>query len=268
MSIGYQVSTGRLEASVYDLMASESRLGSFVAVAKGDIPQESWFRLGRAQVSYRGEQLLLSWTGTMFEYLMPALWMRSYPGTLIDRSLQGAVNVQRKFARRYGVPWGISEAAYAYRDPEGNYQYQAFGVPSIAMKASMAPALVISPYSSFLALAVDPLAAIANLRRLWNMNWHGPYGFYESADYSAAALAGRRGEYELVRCWMAHHQGMSLLAIGNLLCQNAMQRRFHKEPRVLATELILHEKAMPVQAQPAEEESDLDPRLLHNASVA
>ncbi|HME08735.1 MAG TPA: glucoamylase family protein [Bryobacteraceae bacterium] len=268
MSIGYQVSTGRLEPSVYDLLASESRLGCFVAVAKGDIPQESWFRLGRAQVSYRGEQLLLSWTGTMFEYLMPALWMRSFPGTLIYRSLKGAVNAQRKFAARRNVPWGISEAAYAYRDSEGNYQYQAFGVPGAAMKASMAQALVISPYSSFLALAVDPMAAIANLHRLWNMHWHGPYGFYESADYSAAALAGRRGEYELVRCWMAHHQGMTLLSIVNLLCENAMQRRFHKEPRVLATELILHEKALPVHAQPAEEEADLDAPLLQPASFA
>jgi cyclic beta-1,2-glucan synthetase len=268
LSIGYQVTTGRIEPAVYDLLASESRLGSFVAVAKGDVPQESWFRLGRAQVSYRGEQLLLSWTGTMFEYLMPALWMRSFPGTLIHRSLKGAVNAQRKFARFRHVPWGISEAAYAYRDAEGNYQYQAFGVPGLAMKASTPTALVISPYSSFLALAVDPAAAIANLRRLWNMRWHGSYGFYESADYSAAALGGRSGEYELVQCWMAHHQGMTLLSIGNLLCENAMQRRFHKEPRVMATELILHEKALPVYAQPAEEEADLDAPLFQPASFA
>ena len=268
MSIGYNVTEGRLEPAVYDLLASESRLGSFVAVAKGDIPQESWFRLGRAQVNYRGEQVLLSWTGTMFEYLMPALWMRSFPGTLIHRSLRGAVNAQRKSARRRRVPWGISEAAYAYRDAEGNYQYQAFGVPGLAIKADVAPALVISPYSSFLALAADPLAAIANLRHLWSMNWHGPYGFYESADYSAAALAGRRGEYELVRCWMAHHQGMSLLAIGNLLCENAMQRRFHKEPRVMATEVILHEKSLKVYAQPSAEEKDFDAPMLQPASVA
>lgn len=258
LSIGYDASEGRLEPSMYDLLASEARLACFVAVAKGDVPQECWFRLGRTLTAYRGKQLLLSWTGTMFEYLMPSLWMRSYPDTLLDRSLRAMLRCQRIYARSKRVPWGISESAYAYRDETGDYQYQAFGIPALALKENTSRAVVVSPYSTFLALAVDPPAALKNLRKMRSMNWAGPFGYYESADYTAAAVAGGLGEPELVRCWMAHHQGMILLSICNLLCGAPMQQRFHAEPRVMATELILHERAVTARVVNAGHEVEAD----------
>jgi len=247
LSIGYDASEDKLHSAMYDLLASEARLAYFIAVAKGDVPQESWFRLGRDQTVYQGERLLLSWTGTLFEYLMPALWMRSYPNTLLDRSLRAVLRCQQRYARTRSIPWGISESAYAYRDENGNYQYQAFGVPSVALYENVSRAVVVSPYSTFLALAVDPAAAVANVRRMAAMNWIGPFGFYESADYTAPAVAGHAGEHEIVRCWMVHHQGMILVSIDNLLCNSATQRRFHSHPSVMATELILHEKALPAK---------------------
>jgi hypothetical protein len=262
LSIGYDVAEDKLHSALYDLLASEARLACFIAVAKGDVPQESWFRLARVQTKYQRETLLQSWTGTFFEYLMPALWMRSYPNTLLDRSLRAVVRCQQKYARSRNVPWGISESAYAYRDESGNYQYQAFGVPAIAIYENASRAIVVSPYSTFLALAVDPSAAVANLRTMESLNWVGPFGFYESADYTSPAVAGRTGEHEIVRCWMVHHQGMILVSIGNLLCDAATQRRFHSHPMVMATELILHEKALPTQAIDALNEPEPDTAML------
>jgi hypothetical protein len=163
------------------------------------------------------------------------------------------------------VPWGISESAYSYRNPTGDYQYQAFGIPSLAIKESLSGEIVVSPYSSFLALAIDPAAAIANLRAMQSMNWTGPFGFYESADYTAAP--GRRGEYELVRCWMAHHQGMILLSICNLLCGGSMQLRFHAEPRVMATELILHERAATGRVVATSNEVEANTSVLDTAAA-
>jgi cyclic beta-1,2-glucan glucanotransferase len=258
LSIGYDATEEKLHSAMYDLLASEARLAYFVAVAKGDVPQESWFRLDRVQTLYQRERLLLSWTGTMFEYLMPALWMRSYANTLLDRSLRAVLRCQQKYARSRNIPWGISESAYAYRDENGNYQYQAFGVPALALHEHASRAIVVSPYSTFLALAVDPSAAVANIRKMDSMNWVGPFGYYESADYTVRAVAGRTGEHELVRCWMVHHQGMILVSIGNLLCDSATQRRFHSHPRVLATELILHEKALPSKVIDAASEAEQD----------
>ena len=179
-------------------------------------------------------RVLISWTGTMFEYLMPALWMRHHPGTITEQSMRAAVQIQREYGRRKGVPWGISESACA--GEEGcEYGYSAFGVPELAMKRVDARSLVISPYATFLALAVDPAAAMKNLRSMEELGWSGRYGFYEAADYSRAGA-------KLVRSWMAHHQGMSLLAACNLLFDNPIQRCFHAEPQVLATELLLHER--------------------------
>ena len=234
LSVGYDVGAERLDSSSYNLLASEARIASFVAIAKGDIPQESWFRLGRGHTRFRGEPVLLSWTGTMFEYLMPLLWMRSYPDTIIDRSMKAAVHSQREYGRSRGVPWGISESGYA-AGPNGEYGYAAFGIPELAMKREIPQGLVISPYSSFLAAAVEPSAAVTNLRQMQEFDWFGRYGFYEAISYS-------RSGAEAVRMWMAHHQGMSLLAIVNLLFDNPMRRYFHAEPQVLATELLLHER--------------------------
>jgi cyclic beta-1,2-glucan synthetase len=234
LAVGYNASTDRREPSCYDLLASEARLAVFVAVAKGEIPQEAWFRLGRAHTLFRGERVLLSWTGTMFEYLMPALWTHSYPGTILDHSMKSVVRAQREYARRKGVPWGISESA-CLGEGEGAYGYRPFGIRELAMKR-LAPALVISPYSSFLAAAADPAEAVGNLRNMQEYGWTGRYGFYEAIDYSG----GDGGEP--VRMWMAHHQGMTLLAIANLLFDNPLRRYFHSEPHVMATELLLHER--------------------------
>ncbi|MGA7412935.1 MAG: glucoamylase family protein, partial [Bryobacteraceae bacterium] len=234
LSVGYDVPAGRLESACYDLLASEARMACFVAIAKGDIPQESWFRLGRAYTLFRGERILLSWTGTMFEYLMPALWMRHYPDTIADQSMKAVLRAQREYARRKGVPWGISESA-CLGEPGADHCYSPFGIPDVAMKAMDRGALVVSPYSSFLATMVDPAAAVKNLRQMQEYGWSGRYGFYESIDYSRAGG-------EVIRIWMAHHQGMSLLAIANLLFGNPFQKYFHAEPHVLATELLLHER--------------------------
>ncbi|MGA7341897.1 MAG: glucoamylase family protein [Terracidiphilus sp.] len=239
LSIGYDVRAQKLHEACYDMIASEARIATFLAIARDEVPKESWFKLGREHTRAFGRFLLLSWTGTMFEYLMPALWMRSYPETLISRTLAACVYVQRAFARSLKIPWGISESGASRRDHMGHYHYQAYSVPQIALWIEATAGPVVSPYSSFLALAVDSVASLRNLRRMDSAGWVGAFGFYEAADYSSTS-----GKPVLVREWMAHHQGMSLLAILNLLHDNVVQRWFHANPEVQATELLLHE--MPV----------------------
>ncbi len=236
LSIGYDGPTGDLHSACYDLLASEARIASFLAVAKGDIPQQSWFRLDRSHVLVNGRAALLSWTGTMFEYLMPALWMRNYPDTLIARTIESVVRIQREHVR--GIPWGISESGFAKMDAQGRYGYQAWGIPALALKYGAGDGPVISPYSTFLTLPFARKEALANLRRMDSMGWRGKYGFYEAADYSGSK------EPQMVRSWMAHHQGMSLLAVTNLLRGNVVQRWFHANPRVRAAELLLHERPL------------------------
>ncbi len=243
LSAGYDAGTQQLHTACYDLLASESRTSVFVAIAKDDIPQESWFLLGRAHTVEHGRPVMLSWTGTMFEYLMPALWMRSFPNTLLERTRSAAVQSQQAYAGSK-IPWGISESAYFKMDEAGNYQYHAFGIPRLALRQGGLNAMVISPYSTFLALHVDAPASLRNLRRMSSKGWFGPYGFYESADYSVATSHAWRHRYELVRCWMAHHQGMILLSLANFLHEGVVQQWFHSEPRVQATELLLHEKPL------------------------
>ncbi len=260
LSVGYDVSAKKLAKSCYDLLASEARIGAFIAVAKGQADQETWFRLGRQHTVCEGETVLISWTGTMFEYLMPVIWMRSHPNTLLDRSIRAAVRAQRRYASARRVPWGISEAAYSKTDELGNYQYAAFGVPGLALNVARAGSLVVSPYSTCLALLVDPATAVANLRRMKRVKWLAEYGFYESADYTPfRATALRPRKYKLVRCWMSHHQGMTLTSICNLFHDAAFQRWFHAEPRVHANELILQER--PLRATPV---VDAQPRRVVN----
>jgi hypothetical protein len=242
LSVGFDVEGNQLNAACYDLLASEARIASFVSIAKDDIPQESWFQFGRAHTLHDGRPILLSWTGTMFEYLMPAIWMRSYPDTLLERSRDGAVRAQRDYTAEKRIPWGISESACFRRDDAGNYQYHAFGVPSLAIHKADFNGLVISPYSTFLALHEDPTSALRNLHQMAHDGWIGPYGFYESADFTSSGNRSWRPHHELVRCWMAHHQGMSLLSAANFLLDGVIQRWFHSDPRVQATELLLHEK--------------------------
>ena len=242
LRIGYNVDADRGDQSYYDLLASEARTAVFLAVAKGDIPRESWLRLGRKLTAYRDQVTLLAWSGTMFEYLMPQLYLRSYAGTLLDRSLRAAVRIQQAYGQERGVPWGISEAAHAERDQRGQYQYYAFGVPPLSASGEDAKRLVIAPYASMLALMIDPARATANLRAMAANGWWTRHGFFESIDYSHVAA---HGVPEVVHCFMAHHQGMALLAIDNALLGNRMQERFHHDPLIQSTEFLLEER-MPV----------------------
>jgi len=242
LSVGFDLETQKLHSACYDLLATEARIASFVAIAKDDIPQESWFLLGRGHALNQGRTVLLSWTGTMFEYLMPALWMRIYPNTLLERSAHAAVRIQREHGADRRVPWGISESSFFRTDESGNYQYYAFGLPQLAASKVEPEAPVISPYSTFLALHVDSQAALRNLHEMYDRRWSGRYGFYEAIDFNRGRRRSWWHRSELVRCWMAHHQGMSLLSIANLLCDDVVQRWFHRHPRVQATELLLQEK--------------------------
>ena len=241
LSVGIDVEKNELLESCYDLLASEARSAVFVAIAKGDIPQNSWFQLGRVHTHYADRNVLISWTGTMFEYLMPMLWMRAYPETLLENSMGGAVASQRLVVEKLGTPWGISEGACREKNEAGHYEYHAFGVRALAAKPDMPKRLVITPYAAFLALNVDPVNSARDLREMEKLKWVGPLGFYESADYGRPK-GGEKPSCEIVRSWMAHHQAMSLLSVCNLLSGAVFQRLFHEEVMVAATERILHER--------------------------
>jgi cellobiose phosphorylase len=251
--IGYSLAEGRRDNSFYDLLASEARLASFLAIGKGDIPQEHWFRLGRTRLDSGVGPVLASWSGTMFEYLMPLLLMHTYPNTLLDISYHAAVARQIQYGQEQQIPWGVSESAFNTRDPAMNYQYRAFGVPGLGLKRGLSGDLVVAPYATVLALLVRPQSAIDNLQTLIDTGMIGQYGLYEAIDYTADRLPPG-AKYAIVRSYMVHHQGMSLLAFGNMLYDNAMQRRFHAEPLVQATEMLLQERAIPTATllQPAE----------------
>jgi cyclic beta-1,2-glucan synthetase len=240
-TIGYNVTASRADESFYDLLASEARLASFVGIAKGDVPQQHWFRMGRALTKVDGGRALLSWTGTMFEYLMPLLVMRNYPETLLAETYDNVVARQIEYGQERGVPWGISEAAYNVRDLQLNYQYGPFGVPGLGLKRGLVEDLVVAPYATMLASAVDAEAAVSNLRRLEKEGALGVFGFYESIDYTAERVPDGQKSV-LIRAFMTHHQGMSLVALTNLLRNDVMERRFHSDPTVQATELLLQER--------------------------
>jgi cyclic beta-1,2-glucan synthetase len=239
--IGYNVTASRVDDSYYDLLASEARVASFVAIAKGDVPQEHWFRMGRPLTTVSGGRALISWTGTMFEYLMPLLVMRNYPGTLLSETYTSVVHRQIEYGEERGVPWGISEAAYNVRDLQLNYQYGPFGVPGLGLKRGLIQDVVVAPYATLLAAEIDPLAAMKNLRILAKEGALGPYGFYESIDYTPERLPQGQ-KRAVIRAFMTHHQGMGLVALLNTLQENRMETRFHSDPAVQATELILQER--------------------------
>jgi len=241
LSIGYRVADGTLEANFYDLLASEARLASFVAIAKGDLPTRHWFRLGRAMAAVGSGAALVSWSGSMFEYLMPSLVMRAPSFSLMERSNCQAVRQQMRDGRRRRVPWGASESAYNARDLEFTYQYSSFGIASLGLKHGLADSTVIAPYATALAAMVDPRAAAKNFVRLAACGGSGLYGFYEALDYTAARLP-EGTTCAVIRCFMAHHQGMSIVAIADALSGGAMRRRFHAEPMIEATELLLQER--------------------------
>ncbi len=270
-SIGYRLADadgpGRLDASYYDLLASEARLASFIAIAKGDVPEMHWFHLGRSIAAVHGAPVLLSWSATLFEYLMPLLVMRTYPNTLLDESCRLVVRRQMDYASAHGVPWGISESAYNLVDRHGNYQYKAFGIPGLGLKRGLGDEIVVAPYATALATMIDPAAGTANLRRLAAIGLEGEYGFFDAIDYTprGSDLTGRDDTADaanasrgvVVPTYFAHHEGMTLVALTNALLGNRMVERFHAEPRVQATEMLLQERVprdvAPIEPRPLDE---------------
>lgn len=240
-SIGYRVTESKLDNSYYDLLASEARQASFFAIAKGDVPSSHWFKLGRSLTLTKGKRSLVSWSGTMFEFLMPLLVMRNYEGTLLCETYQSVVDVQRKYGLEHNVPWGISESGFHAFDPQLNYQYKAFGVPGLGLKRGLIQDLVIAPYATFLALLVSPREAVTNISTMEERGFGGRYGLYEAVDFTSERVPVGRS-FKLVQSFMAHHQGMSLLAIDNALNSNVMQQRLHKEALIKSAELLLQER--------------------------
>ncbi len=254
LSIGFNAEDSRLDNSFYDLLASEARLTCLIAIAKGDIPTESWFRLGRQMTAVRAGRALISWTGTMFEYLMPLLVSKRYANTILEETYFAVVDRQIEYGKEQHVPWGISEAGYYARDLQLNYQYGPFGVPGLGLKRGLSADLVVSPYSTMLAAMVAPKSALENLERLESLGAFSKYGFYESIDYTPERLQ-KKQKYFILRSHMAHHQGMSFVSISNLLNNGVIQNRFHTAPRIQATELLLQEK-VPTTAPLAAPRSD------------
>ncbi len=279
LSIGYLAVEDRLDSNCYDLLASEARLASFVAIAAGEIPARHWFRLGREVTPVGRGAALVSWSGSMFEYLMPSLVMRAPFGSLLEKTNQLIVRRQMQYATALGLPWGISESAYNARDKEFTYQYSNFGVPGLGFKRGLSENIVIAPYATALAAMVDPAAATANFKRLTTRGARARYGFYEAIDFTPSRLPDGESQ-AIVRAYMAHHQGMVVVAIANALLDGVMRSRFHAEPKVQATELLLQERAPRdvAVAHPRAEEvgagaltGELEPavvRRLHNPHAA
>jgi cyclic beta-1,2-glucan synthetase len=267
-SIGYSVSAARLDGSHYDLLASESRLASLVAISKGDVPLEHWFRMGRQRAAVSpSERALLSWSGSMFEYLMPLLVTKSYDHTLLDETCASVIDAQVAYGAKKGVPWGVSESAFNLMDLAMTYQYRAFGVPGLGLKAGLGDDLVIAPYATALAAQVRPQVALENFRALEKAHLLGAYGFHDSVDFTPGRLPPGRTSV-VVKTFMAHHQGMTLVALDNVIHHGRMQSRFHRDPRIKASELLLEER-IPERAPllelrasslptPAANEADLD----------
>ncbi|MEI4516590.1 MULTISPECIES: glucoamylase family protein [unclassified Stenotrophomonas] len=241
LSIGYNVDDHRLDNSFYDLLASEARLCAFVAIAQGELTQESWFALGRLLTEVNGTPTLLSWSGSMFEYLMPQLVMPSYPDTLLDQTARHAVEAQIVYGRSLNLPWGVSESGYNAVDARLNYQYRAFGVPGLGLKRGLGQDRVIAPYASMMALMVAPEAACQNLQALEGLGFAGRFGMYEAIDYTPARVPPGH-DHVLLRSFMAHHQGMGLLSLDYLLRDQPMQRRFVADVEFQATLLLLQER--------------------------
>jgi len=241
-AIGYRVADGSLDEGRYDLLASEARLTSFVAIARGAVPATHWFRMARPMTPVESGIALVSWSGSMFEYLMPGLVMRAAPGSLLDQTCRLAVKRQMTYARGRGVPWGISESAYNTRDLDLTYQYSSFGVPGLGLERGLGDDLVIAPYATALAAMIDAPAAARNFAGLARAGGLGPYGFYEALDYTRSRLP-EGARVSVIHTYMAHHQGMTVLALANVLLEGLMCERFHAQPIVQATELLLQERA-------------------------
>jgi cyclic beta-1,2-glucan synthetase len=241
LSIGYRGADGSLDSNYYDLLASEARLASFVAIAKGDVPAQHWFRLGRTLTPIDGASGLISWSGSMFEYLMPSLVMRAPAGSLLEQTNRLIVRRQIEYGEELGIPWGMSESEYNARDIEQTYQYSGFGVPDLGLKRALGENTVVAPYATALAAMVDPAAAVRNFKRLEALGARGQYGWYEAIDYTRSRVPDG-AEFVIVHAYMAHHQAMTLVAVGDALQDGAMRARFHAEAFVQAAELLLQER--------------------------
>jgi cyclic beta-1,2-glucan synthetase len=239
--IGHNVETGVLDGNYYDLLASEARIASVLAIAKGDVPQSHWLHLSRPVTRVDGTRALLSWGGTMFEYLMPSLLLRGYEGSLLEETVRAAVDHQIAYGHRRGVPWGISESSYYRFDAGRHYQYRGFGVPGLGFRRGLSEDLVIAPYASLIALPVRPQAVLQNIKALTGEQMLGRYGFYEAIDYTRSRIP-QGDKSAIVRSYMVHHQGMALLAMTNYLHDNVMVRRTHADPRVQSVQLLLQEQ--------------------------
>ncbi len=240
-SIGYDVAHQKLTNSYYDLLASESRQTSFIAIARGEVPSKHWSMLGRSLTVVNRYKGLVSWSGTMFEYLMPLLIMKNYRNTLLDETYSFVIKSQIKYGKQRKMPWGTSESGFNVLDLHMDYQYKAIGVPWLGLKRGLIDDAVCAPYASFLALMVDPVSAMKNIRELKTEGIEGAYGYYEAVDYTPERL-GYQPKRAIIKSYMAHHQGMSLVAISNILHDNVMQKRFHLDPYVKAATLLLQEK--------------------------
>jgi cyclic beta-1,2-glucan synthetase len=267
--IGYNVSSERLDPSYYDLLASEARIASLIAIAKGDAPQSHWQHLGRPVTKVNGKQVLLSWNGTMFEYLMPTLFAKNYAGTFLSDSCYAALDAQVRYGLKQQVPWGISESGYFAFDVNLNYQYQAFGVPELGYKRELQDDLVIAPYAAMLGLSLQPQAVLKNMAHLESLKMLGRFGFYEALDYTKTRLPAGRA-HATVQSYMAHHQGMILLAACNYLLDGITVKRFHADERIQSVELLLQEKIPqnpPIEYPHSDEPADLPerPRYVNSA---
>ncbi|MBB4075960.1 cyclic beta-1,2-glucan synthetase [Bartonella fuyuanensis] len=242
LSIGYRVQENKLDENCYDLLASEARLASFFAIAKGDIKLKHWFHLGRLLVPIGWKSALLSWSGSMFEYLMPSLVMHEPLGSLLDQTNRLIIRCQIQYAHKRKLPWGISEAAFNARDHLMNYQYAHFGIPNLGLQRGLSRNAVIAPYASILAAQYIPACAVANLKRLRDLGALGTYGYYDAVDFTPSRV--KTGEkYAIVRNYYAHHHGMSILALNNVIFQGRMRDRFHRNPVIEATQFLLQERA-------------------------
>lgn len=253
-SIGYNVEEGALTKSYYDLLASEARLASYIAVARGEVDNKHWFRLGRKLTQVEGQKGLVSWSGTMFEYFMPLLIMKNFESSLLDGTYSFVLKAQKKYGKERNTPWGVSESAYYAFDVDLNYQYKAFGLPELGFKRGLGNELVVAPYATVLALTTDPVGTVENLTRLKKDGLEGTYGFYEAIDYTLTRSA-LRGKSSVVKNFMVHHQGMIFLALANFFVDNIMQNRFHANPVIKSAEFLLQER-MPLKVSITKEHKE------------
>ena len=262
LSVGFNLEENEMSDSYYDFLASEARQASLVAIAKGDIPVKHWNNLSRTLTTLNGYKGLISWTGTAFEYLMPNINLKRYKGSLLDESSKFAIMSQIEYAKKLGIPWGISESAFNLRDLYNNYQYKAFGIPWLGLKRGLEDDIVVSPYSTFLSLEDETKEGIHNIKKLEEEGALGKYGFYESIDYTTARI--KNNKRIIVKTYMAHHQGLIFLSLNNMLNDNILKKRFNKNPEMEMIGILLQER-MPTEMIITKEKKE---KIVKNKNIA